>query len=124
MGDEDRPLTGVRALLVEDDPIIAMVLEDMIVELGGSVVCVADRLHEALSAAADLEIDVDVAVLDLTLAGQSALAVAERLDQRGVPFAFATGAASPPADWKDRPLIRKPFMVADVARALSQALTP
>jgi hypothetical protein len=66
----------------------------------------------------------DVAILDLNLAGENTFSVAEALAERGVPFAFATGygAGGLPGNWRDRPTLQKPFTAADVTRVLTNLL--
>src|SRR4051812_34572873 len=78
-----------RILVVEDEMLIAMLLEDMLAELGHEVTGVAPRVSEALAAVS--RDDYDLAILDLHLNGQSAFPVADALIERGKPFAFATG---------------------------------
>jgi DNA-binding response OmpR family regulator len=66
----------------------------------------------------------DAAVLDVNLAGESAFAVAERLDAARVPFVFATGYGRDglPARWAPRLVIQKPFRVETLGAALAAAL--
>ena len=98
-----------RILLVEDEALVAMLLEDMIQELGFEVVGPALRLERAAELV-DSEV-FDAAILDVNLGGCRSYPIAERLVAKGVPFAFATGYGSPGVvEWRDRvPLIRKPF---------------
>jgi CheY-like chemotaxis protein len=111
-------------LLVEDEALVAMLVEDMLAEQGCSVVAAASRLEEALAKVRDASLDFDVAILDLNLAGETTFPVAEALDRRGVPFVFATGygAAGLPPEWRARPTLQKPFTAADVASALERAV--
>jgi CheY-like chemotaxis protein len=69
---EDPPAPGARrrVLLVEDEAMIAMLVEDMLADLGRELVTVASRLDEALAAARTAT--VDVAILELNLGGCSA----------------------------------------------------
>ena len=123
-------LAGVRVLLVEDETLVAMLLEDMIVELGGTVVGSASRVERALEMVRDGTTEIDLAVLDVNLGGAEAFPVANALVERGVPFAFSTGYGNsglPPA-WRDRPTLQKPFTQQQVmivlARALKQEAAP
>lgn len=110
-----------RILLVEDEPMIAFALEDMVAELGHQVVGPAFRLAEALDLAASEAID--AAVLDVNLNEQSSYAVADVLRERGIPFLFATGYAEGGVDWHgEAGVIAKPYGRAQLAEALAGLL--
>jgi CheY-like chemotaxis protein len=116
-------LQGRRVLVVEDEMMIAMLVEDMLAELGCSVVGPAHALDAALNLAST-EIGLDAAVLDVNLAGQPVFAVADALRAKGVPTIFSTGYGEAGLRDVDRgaPVLQKPFRAGDLARALSQAL--
>jgi len=118
----DGVLSGKRVLLVEDEALVAMLVEDMLADEGCEVAATASRLGEALAIAGDSSLEIDMAILDVNLAGEPVFAVAEVLAKRGVPFAFATGygAGGLPDDWRDRPTLQKPFTAADVHAVLKQ----
>ena len=124
MVDAAEPLEGLRVLLVEDEALVAMLVEDMLADHGCQVVATAPRLEEALARAKDRSLNIDIAILDLNLAGENTFPVAEALAERGVPFAFATGygAGGLPSEWSDRPTLQKPFTASDVARVLVKIL--
>ncbi|HEX5379226.1 MAG TPA: response regulator, partial [Phenylobacterium sp.] len=82
-------LAGLRVLVVEDEMMVSMLIEDMLEDLGCTVVGPASRLDEAMVLAR--EADLDCAVLDVNLGGQSIFPVADLLRAKGAPFAFATG---------------------------------
>lgn len=86
---KQQPLNGLTVLVLEDEYLIAMEIEDVCRESGATEVRLAASIDEAtaLSGAAP----VDVAVIDLNLRGQSTLDFARTLQERGVPFLFATG---------------------------------
>ena len=117
-------LQGVRVLLVEDEALVAMLMEDMLADQGCSIVATAPRLDEALAHAENLSLAFDVAVLDLNLAGENTFAVASALEKRNIPFAFATGygAGGLPPEWRGRPTLQKPFTAGDVISVLTKAL--
>jgi CheY-like chemotaxis protein len=119
-----KTLTGTRVLLVEDEALVAMLLEDMLADQGCSVVATGARLDEALTHANNMALEFDVALLDLNLAGESTFSVAAVLAARNIPFAFSTGygASGLPPEWRDRPTLQKPFTVDDMTKALRQAL--
>jgi len=102
-------LSGKRVLLVEDEPIIAMSVEDILAELGCVVV------GPALSAAAGEELacneQFDAALLDINMGDGASFPIAEILRQRNIPFSFATGYGSlgVPADFRRVPVWRSPI---------------
>ena len=97
-----------RILVVEDEPLVAMLLEDMLIELGFEVVGPALRLDAATELAGREPLD--GAILDVNLGEARSDAVAAALAERGIPFAFATGYAAPGGAWGERvPVLRKPF---------------
>ncbi len=119
------PLKGAKILLIEDEALVAMLLEDMLADRGCTVAAVAHRLDDALARVGDADLAFDVAILDLNLNGEVTFSVAEALAARGVPFVFATGygAGGLPHIWKSRPTLQKPFTANDVASALRTAMT-
>lgn len=114
-------LAGLRVLVVEDESMIAMLVEDFLEELGCVVVGSASRLEDALAKAHAP--DVDIALLDVNLAGQVSYPVAETLRARGIPFVFATGygSAALPAALQGAPVLPKPFTQSQLAEALRRA---
>lgn len=111
---------ALRILVVEDEMTIAFMLEDMLLDLGYEVAGVAMRLPDALRAATSLEFD--LAILDVNLDGLKSFPVAEALKTRGIPFAFATGygAAGIERAYADLPVLKKPFMQAELDRVLRE----
>lgn len=80
---------GLRVLIVEDEALLALDLEDILVDAGCTVVAIASRLEQALDAAAGAEFD--LALLDMNLAGERIDPVARRIHDRGIPIVFVTG---------------------------------
>lgn len=119
--DQDK-LSGRRVLLVEDEMMVAMLVEDMLSDFGCHVLGPAARLEEALRLADAGEID--VAILDVNLNGQETYPVADALAAKGVPFVFATGygAGSLREAYRGRPTLQKPFQQRDLVRTLAVAL--
>jgi DNA-binding response OmpR family regulator len=109
---------SLRILIVEDEMTIALLLEDMVTDLGHQPAALAMRLPQALELA-ETE-DIDLAILDVNLDGRESFPVADILQRRGVPFLFATGYGSggiePP--YRDRLVIQKPFSLEDLGRAI------
>ena len=90
----ERPAKAKRILVVEDEPMIRMLLEDMLGELGYTVAAEAAGIEEALEATKNA--DFDLAILDADLNGQPALPVADALVTRGTPFATGYGEVPEP----------------------------
>jgi CheY-like chemotaxis protein len=111
-----------RVLLVEDDSLVAMMVEDMLDELGFSLHDNPQSVSAALSAVA--KGGFDLAVLDLNLAGQAVFPVAEALDAARIPFIFASGygQGGVPEAWAGRPVAAKPFRIEDLEAVLETAL--
>lgn len=109
-----------RILVVEDEPMIRMLLEDMLGELGYIVAAEAARIEEALEATKNA--DFDLAILDANLNGQAASPVADALVTRGTPFIFATGYGEVPKPYRDRPMLTKPFQMTGLKQVLKSAL--
>ena len=110
-------IAGKRVLLVEDETLVAMMVEDMLTEIGATVVGPASTLADALSLAEGA--DLDAAVLDINIHGEKSFGVAAILSRRGVPFVFATGYSD--ADlgaFHETFLLSKPYTQANLQRAL------
>jgi DNA-binding NtrC family response regulator len=95
-------------LIVEDDPIIALDFEDTVLNLGVKHVRSAGSVATALDLIAARA--PEFALLDVGLARENSLAVAEKLAALKIPFAFVTGygADKVPAEFADRPRLPKP----------------
>ncbi len=112
-----------RILIVEDEMLVAMLVEDVVLDLGHQVVGPAMRLEEALSAT-EVE-EFDFAILDINLAGKQSFPVADRLASRGIPFMFASGYGAAGLDeaYQAAPILQKPFSPAQV-EAMLRRLCP
>ena len=112
----------LRILVVEDEVLIRMLFEDMLDELGheieGSVGTIDDALSHARSSTCDL------AILDVHLNGIHVFPAADVLEERRIPFIFATGLsdASLPDKYRGRPTIQKPFQPDLLRQMLAQAM--
>ena len=112
-----------RILVVEDSALIVLTLEMLFDDLGWDLVGPAVSVDEALPLARDEQLD--AALLDVNLDGETSWPVAAILKARGVPFAFATGydaRTALPDDFKDVPVVGKPFRMADIAEQLRQLM--
>ncbi|MBV8534458.1 MAG: response regulator [Alphaproteobacteria bacterium] len=116
-------LSGRRILVVEDDLMIAMLIDDVLKEAGCEVVGPLPRLAPALQAASSERLD--GALLDINLAGELVSPVADRLIERGVPFVFLTGYGwhMLPDRFHTRPLVTKPCRQDMLLTALARAVT-
>lgn len=121
-GALDGVLAGKRILVVEDESIVAMLVEDVLTDLGAAVVGPASRVAEALGLVGAG--GVDAALLDVNLAGETTTAVAEELGRRNIPFAFATGygAAGLPPGFAGHPVLQKPFLERELHDMLARVL--
>ena len=115
-------LTGLRILVVEDEAAISLLLEDMLLDFGCEVIGPVARLSMALETVKQQEID--LAILDVNVAGEPIYPVAEALAQRSVPFVFSTGYGSTGIrdTFRDRPVLQKPFAQQDLKQKLLLAL--
>lgn len=113
---------GFRVLLVEDENLVAMLLEDMLVELGHTVVGPIARLKKALEMAQHEAID--VAILDVNINGEQVYPVAVALAARGIPFIFSTGYGERglPPQYRDHPTLQKPFQQSDLEKLFAVML--
>lgn len=114
-------LRGLRLLVVEDEALVAMLVEDMLTDLGCVVVGVAGSVAKGLAVVGSEEVSFDGAVLDVNLGGEKVFPVADALAARGVPFVFATGygAAGVAGRYAKAPVIAKPFGLPDLEAALA-----
>ena len=109
-------------LIVEDEPLIAMMLEDFLESLGHQVVATCESLEEALD-----RVDqggFDVAIIDVQLKdGKQVWPVADRLAEEGTPFVLATGGhvEPPPEKHAGAPVLSKPYTIDAIPTALERA---
>ena len=117
-----RMLTGKRILIVEDEPLIALDLESAVNDHEGVVVGPVGSIAQATLIAESEALD--GAILDLRLGGDLALAVAERLRARQIPFVIHSGQADTtlPRDWPAVPVIGKPALPEAVIARLAEII--
>ena len=110
-------------IVVEDEPIIAMMIEDLAQELGWTVEGSAHTEAEAFSLLDKCR--PQLALLDINLGLTTSLAVASSCRDRHIPVVFMTGytARDVPSQCGDAPVLAKPFSPDDLGRALERALT-
>jgi DNA-binding response OmpR family regulator len=115
----NKKLDGIRILVVEDEFLVASLIQAVLEDAGCVVSGPIGRLSKAIDAArVD---DCDAAVLDVNLGGQRVFPVAEELSRRHIPFVVVTGyaTASLPAPLAGCPILRKPFRNQQLLSALS-----
>ena len=112
---------GRAILIVEDEPLIAMMLEDFLESMGHRVVGIAETVAEGLARIE--EGGFDVAIVDVHLGGHKAWPVADALAARSIPFILATGGhiESPPPEHCGVPILGKPFTIDAIEPLLDQA---
>ena len=113
-----KTLSSLKVLVVEDEALVSMLVEDMLTDLGCTIVGPAAEIEEALRLASSA--DIDAALLDVNLGGRPIFPVADTLKARGVPFAFASGygEAGLIEDHRGAAVLQKPFREADLRRVL------
>ena len=110
---------GLRVLVVEDEAFVAMLLEEMLRDIGCELAAALPSVSRSLaflrSGAA-----IDAAILDVNLGNETSLPVAEELRTRGIPFLFSTGYGRVRLGDKygTTPVLQKPFQAEQLERAL------
>lgn len=112
------PLAGLRILVVEDEAMISMMIEDMLLDCGVTVVGPAGSVAQAL-AVLDRE-DVDGALLDVNLGGETSFPVADALTAKGIRIIFTTGygQSGVAGRYPTSRTLQKPFVALDLEAAL------
>ena len=122
MTTQEAPKLVRRILVVEDEPFIAMGLEQLLPRLGYEVCGVATHLRDALAKAEAGGFD--LAVLDVNLGGELSYRVADVLLARGKPFVFCTAYADVAfGRYAKVPVLQKPVEKKALARAIEEALS-
>ena len=112
---------GPSILIVEDEPLIAMMLEDFLDSLGHTVAGTCDTVSDALARV--VQGGFDIAIIDVNLNGEQVWPVADKLAAQGVPYILATGdhIEPPPAQHARVPVLSKPFTLDAIEPALTEA---
>jgi CheY-like chemotaxis protein len=115
-------LTGRSILLVEDESIVAFLIEDMLRELGASGVSHAPNVAKALALLEDTV--PHIAVLDINLGYELVYPVAAHLRARSIPFIFASGygKSGVAPEWSAHTVLQKPFDAQMLGEALHREL--
>lgn len=119
----EQPLEGLMVLLVEDQALIAMDTEELLRNLGATEVVIAPSVTTAMSSLSQAK--PHCAVLDLNLGPESSEPIATALQERGIPYIFATGyrdSVAIPGRFAGVPVVRKPVSQESLSRQLSAAM--
>lgn len=117
-------MAGRSILIVEDEPLIAMMLEDFVEGLGHISAGTADTVEDALLCVE--RGGFDIVILDVNLGSSECWPIADALASRSIPFILATGGhmSSPPADYAKAPTLSKPFTIDSVRDVLENVSVP
>ena len=115
-------LAGKKVLIVEDELLVALLIEEFLDQLGCSILGPCASVAKALAAAQSERFD--LAVLDVNLAGEKVYPVADVLVERHIPFLFLSGYGEEaiPAGHRDWKVCTKPFKADVLATMMSAAL--
>ena len=114
--------SSLQILVVEDESLVAMMIEDMLTDLGHEVVATSGRMPDASKLVSGAS--ADLAILDVNLNGEETYPLADSLAARDIPFIFATGYGSSgiKAEWSGVPVLQKPFQSSELAKAINLAI--
>lgn len=114
-------LAGVSVLFLEDDAVINLDMAEVLESLGCRVAsCLTMRqAWEAIEGSSP-----DIAILDVNVHDTTSLALADSLDERGIPIMFLTGYEVPAlaGKWYSHPVCRKPCNPSELERLMVEAL--
>ena len=113
---------SLKVLVVEDEIMVAMLVEDMLHDLGHLPVGPAARLAAGIGLAETEQLD--LAILDINLGNEKSFPIADILTRRGIPVIFATGYGAKGLDerFASFPVLTKPFEDSTFANAIVTAL--
>lgn len=116
------PISGLSVFVIEDESLVLVNLEDMLGELGCTLVGPAMRLEQA-EGMIEQAAGADIAVLDVNIGGKPVFPFAEKLAAKGVPLVLATGYGRDglPEEWQKMTVLSKPYTFEDLAGALMRA---
>jgi CheY-like chemotaxis protein len=111
----------LRVLVVEDEPLVAMLAEEMLSDLGHRAAAVTHGLKDGLAAVGSGSFD--LALLDVNLSGFLSFPIADAAAARGIPVLFVTGFSGEHMErLAGECVLQKPFTAADLQRAIDTAL--
>lgn len=110
-------LAGKRIFVVEDEVLVAMLLEDMVVQLGAVLAGTASNLEEAMAFAEHQEFD--AAILDMNLGDHDSKPIADVLKLRSIPYLLATGYGGSADNPHGVTILEKPYAIEGIEYALA-----
>jgi CheY-like chemotaxis protein len=114
-------MTSSKVMIVEDEALVAMMVEDMLGDLGCEVAGSFGAVDDALAFLGGGGPRPDGAVLDINIGGEMVFPVAEALRERGVPFVFATGYGDlPRKGFESVEVLAKPINVGALRQAVGR----
>ena len=114
-------LTGKRILVVEDEFLIAAMVEDTLAEAGAVVIGPVYKIQDGLLLVQNEAID--AAILDVNINGEPSDAIAAALMARGIPTVLATGYGAAGLKRFQAPVLDKPYTAEALIAALQRAMT-
>jgi CheY-like chemotaxis protein len=122
MTNEKTADPSLQILVVEDESLVAMMIEDMLEDLGHKVIATSGRMPDASRLVSNA--GADLAILDVNLNGEETYPLAVSLAEREIPFIFATGYGTSgiKAQWSGVPVLQKPFQSRELAQAINLAI--
>lgn len=116
------PLPLGSVFIVEDESMIRMMMADMLEELGYVIAAETGEIDEAIQLAQSANFD--FAILDVNVNDKVISPVAKLIQARNRPFIFATGYDSSglPPEYRDHPVLQKPFQIEALAKIIDIAL--
>lgn len=109
-------LAGKRILVVEDEVLVAMLLEDMILQLGATIAGAISNLEDGLAFIE--QHDFDAAILDMNLGDYDSKAIADALRSRSIPYVLATGYGGSAGNAHGVMIVEKPYVIEQIEYAL------
>jgi CheY-like chemotaxis protein len=119
------PLQGTRILVIEDEFLIATVIEDILRQAGAEEVVIAVTMQEARAALAERTLDIAMIDMQLDEGAESGLSLGKLALARNIPFIFLTGYARVvlPDGFNAVPVLTKPYIPRTLIEALGEVLT-
>ncbi|MBR1247513.1 response regulator [Bradyrhizobium sp. AUGA SZCCT0169] len=116
-------MQGASVFLVEDEALIRMMIVEMLEELGHRVTAEAGSVAIAEPLARTSAFD--LGVFDINVAGFNISPIAQIVAARGLPFIFVSGYGPEgrPEMFTHKPVLRKPFLISDLATMIDSALS-
>ena len=118
------PLLGTRILVIEDEFLIAIVIEDILRQAGAEDVVIAVNMQEAREALAGRTLDIAMIDIQLDEGSDSGLSLGRLAMARNIPFIFLTGYTRVvlPDGFSAVPVLTKPYIPRTLIEALSEVL--